>query len=193
MSWSASAVMRPPASGPSRQSRSAVPCQRWWSSVSIAPDVDRRPVVWADRRGPLDHEQAVDEARHPVELTGHDLVRLGNVDRLGAAGAAQQIHVPTRDRDRRQELVRGVRDEHALAVEIGRPLGGERLRDRGRLLPPADVEDHRREHERHERDLGQLRHGLPPHAVAHNVRTPVDTMTNAIPISVPRSRQARKP
>ena len=91
--------------------------------------IDRRPVVRADRRGPLDHEQAVDEARHPVELTGHDLVRLGNVDRLGAAGAAQQIHVPTRDRDRRQELVRGVRDEHALAVEIGRPRGGERLRD----------------------------------------------------------------
>ena len=32
-----------------------------------------------------------------------------------------------------------------------------------------------------------------PATVAHSVRTPVETMTNASPISVPRSRHARKP
>ena len=66
-----------------------------------------------------EQQQVVDEARHPVELVGHERDGLLALARV----VAEQLEVAADDRDRRAQLVAGVDDERALARERGLRAG----------------------------------------------------------------------
>jgi hypothetical protein len=108
--------------------------------------------------GPREEEEPVGHPPEAEELVCDDagIVSDGRIGR----GALDQLRMPERDRDRRSELVRSVLEELSLAFEQA-PV---RFRDPLRLvqsgLAPPGVPDHRDEHRRHERHLGQLVEGL---------------------------------
>ena len=68
-------------------------------------------------------QQVVDEARHAVELVGHER----DVSAALVRVVAQQLEVAADDRDRRAQLVAGVADERALAARR-RPRAGRASR-----------------------------------------------------------------
>ena len=102
----------------------------------------------ADRQRPLvgarDHQQVLGEARQPVGLLGgrpH-----GRLELSRAPLAQRQLELGPQDRQRRAQLVAGVGDEHALALERG-PQPGRRgavarqRRDRQRHRPADEQQD----------------------------------------------------
>ena len=105
----------------------------------------------------LQQQQPVDQPLHAGELGEHDGRRFLDLARLERRLPAEHVEVSAGDRDRRQELVRGVRHELALAVEVGLEFGRQQRGGGHSLLPPADMEHHGQEHQRHQRHLGQLR------------------------------------
>ena len=79
------------------------------------------------------HELAGD-ALDAVELLEHDAAGVLDLGRRRVRAAAQELDVAARDLDRRRELVRGVGDLAALALEQLGALGRERGRRGERAL-----------------------------------------------------------
>ena len=111
----------------------------------------------ARRGSALDQQQLVDQPLHPLQLGHHRVADGADLLVAGAVVAAEQVDVAARDRDRRQQLVRRVGDEVALALQRRPQVRGQPVALGHGVLAAAHVVDHGQEHQPHQRHLGQLR------------------------------------
>ena len=159
---SASAITVASSAAPSSHRR-GVAVHRRRASITIVSRSTTRGMQELGVLAPGEQEQPIGEAPQPHQLVGDH----GGVFRDRRVGGAplDQLRVSERDRDRRTQLVRGVLHEPLLPLEQAKV----RHRDVFGLLHRREtsprVPDHRQEHRRHQRDLGELveRGHVPPH------------------------------
>ena len=114
--------------------------------VEQRPEADRPHAGELRVVGRREHQQAVGDAREPLQLADDDV---GVLARLPVGAGDEELGMPAGDRDRGAQQMRGVADELALALG-----GAADLLERG--VAPVGVPHHRQEHGEHERDLGEL-------------------------------------
>ena len=86
----------------------------------LEPQLELAPV------GASDEEQRLGELREPVDLLGRSLQRRSQL-RLVLAVPERELELRAQERERRPQLVAGVRDEGALAEQRGLEPGEHRV------------------------------------------------------------------
>ena len=143
-----------------RTHRRGVAAHRWTASTTSWSTPTGTAVRHLEILRARQEQETVGEPAQPHQLVGdhRGVLRDGGIGRL----PLDQLGVAERHRDRRAELVGGVLDEAALALEETNVVQRDAFRFLGGRQSTPRVPHHRREHGGHERHLGELVERLTP-------------------------------
>ncbi len=122
------------------------------------------------RVGASDEEQRLGELREPIDLLGRSLQRRSQL-RLVLAVPERELELRAQERERRPQLVAGVRDEGALAEQRSLEPGEHRVE---RVSEPLDLVPRPRHGQPLARPLGRDRRRPAPHRLDRSEREPCE-------------------